>query len=108
MVSSAETFRRSDHPVCASLCSAQPPLLYEEGNAVSLLYGRVHVSGRPHAEVIDAVRDIDPAVPSFRLRSPIHNSAQPDKPAEQYAARLFITRAGHCAVHHGSNREVIA
>src|SRR5438046_4857336 len=31
VVSSAETFRRSDHPVCASLRSAHPPLLCEEG-----------------------------------------------------------------------------
>src|SRR5438094_3520785 len=39
--SSAETFPRSDHPVCASLCSAHPPLLCEEGNAVSLVNCRV-------------------------------------------------------------------
>src|SRR6266571_7003504 len=54
-----ETLRRSDHPVCASLRSAHPPLLCEEGNTSSFhshalcqIAGLIDVTTTQHGYVI--------------------------------------------------------
>src|SRR2546428_14049822 len=49
VVSSAKYFGRSDHPVCASRCSAHPPLLCEEGNITHATRNPLPIRFKPGA-----------------------------------------------------------
>src|SRR5437868_6431291 len=65
VVRSAQTFRRTDHPVCASFHSAHPPLLCEEGNSsverFDLDDRRAMVVADPERAGILRIIDVNPA-----------------------------------------------